>query len=124
VSGGTFNIGSQQAGAIFQSGGDQSIHHGEGTMSIDTLNAVSQLRGAVEAAALTSGDRRGAHEALDEVDSELRKDVPEKSSIARHLERMTDLLARAGGLAGATNALQCLAKWLGPAGAGLLGMLI
>jgi hypothetical protein len=123
VSGGTFNIGNQQAGAIFQAAGDQTIHHGEGAMSVEALNAVSELRTLVEAGALRSGDKRDALKALDRVETELRDDAPEKSRVADNLQRLARLLDGAGALAGATNALRGLATWLGPLGVGLLRML-
>ncbi len=124
MSGGTFNIASQQAGAIFQAAGDQTIHHGEGTMTVDVLGAVSDLRGAVEASDLRRGDRRDALRALDEVEAELRRPSPEKERVAGKLHRTAALLKEAGGLAGAANALQQLARWLGPVGVGLLGVLV
>lgn len=93
-------------------------------MSVDALAAVTQLRDVVQAAPLAPADKRDALQALGEADEELRKQAPEKSLIARNLTRVADVLDRAGGLAAATNALQALAKWLGPVGIGLLGMVL
>lgn len=121
--GGTFNIGSQQAGAIYQSGGDQIIHHGGGTLNADVINAVADLRSAVAAAPLPPEDRLGAEQSLAAVDEELKKEEPDKGRIARALEGVADKLKRAGALAGAARSLHFVGTWLGPAGATLLAML-
>jgi hypothetical protein len=121
--GGTFNIGSQQAGAIYQSAGDQVIHHGEGTLNVGVLNAVSDLRSAVAAADLPPADRARADESLEAVDEELKREEPDKGRIARALEWVAGALNRAGALASSAQALRALGTWLGPAGLTLLQML-
>jgi hypothetical protein len=121
--GGTFNIGSQQAGAIYQSAGDQVIHHGEGTLHVGVLNAVADLRSAVEAANLAPADRETAARSLDAVEEELKKEEPDKGRIAGALEWVTGALTTAGALATAIQPLTGLAGWLGAAGVGLVKML-
>ena len=121
--GGTFNIGSQQAGAIYQAAGDQVVHHGEGTLTAGVLNAVSDLRNAVAAADLPPAEREVADKSLDVVDEELQRPEPDKIRVAGALERMAGGLLRAGRLARATESLRAVAGWLGPAGLGLLKLL-
>jgi hypothetical protein len=121
--GGTFNIGSQQAGAIYQSAGDQVIHHGGGTLNAGVLNAVADLRSAVEAANLSAADRETAARSLDAVEEELKKEEPDKGRIAAALEWVTSALTTAGALVTAVQPLTGLAGWLGAAGVGLAKML-
>ncbi|HEX2126947.1 MAG TPA: DUF5955 family protein [Thermoleophilaceae bacterium] len=122
--GGTFNIGSQQAGAIYQAGGDQVIHHGGGTLNAEVIHAVSDLHSAVAAAPLSPEDRAGAERSLAVVDEELKKEEPDKGRIAGALEWVAGKLEGAGALAGAAEALKTVGTWLGPAGATLLGILV
>jgi hypothetical protein len=92
-----FTIGSQQAGAIYQAGGDQIIQHGEGTLSAGVLEAVSEVRSALVAAssALCPADRQRADDSLEAVEVELRepeagwnaRDVSERTSHSRSLAR-------------------------------------
>lgn len=121
--GGTFNIGSQQAGAIYQAAGDQVIHHGEGTLHVGALNAVADLRSAVEAANLSAADRETAARSLDVVEEELKREEPDKGRIAGALEWITGTLTAAGALVTAVQPLAGLAGWLGAAGVGLVKML-
>lgn len=121
--GGTFNIGSQQAGAIYQSAGDQVVHHGGGTLNAEVINAVADLRSAVAAADLSPEDRAGAERSLAVVDDELKKEEPDKGRIASALEWVAEKLKGAGALAAATVALRTVGAWLGPAGAALVAML-
>lgn len=120
---GVFNIGSQQAGAIYQSAGDQVIHHGGGTQTIGLLSAVSDLRSAVASAQLSDADRVNADRSLDTIEAELKLPEPNRKGIGAALERVAGLLARAGGLSRAADSLHSLAQWLGPAGLAVLGIL-
>jgi hypothetical protein len=121
--GGTFNIGSQQAGAIFQSAGDQVVHHGHGTLHAGVINAVADLRSAVHAANLPAADRERAAASLDAVEEELKREEPDKGRIAAALEWVTGALTTAGALATAIQPLTGLAGWLGAAGVTLAKML-
>ena len=123
--GATFNIGSQQAGAIYQSGGDQIIQHGEGTLSAGVLGAVSEVRSALASAApaLSLTDRERAGESLDAVEAELREPEPNKARVATGLAHVAKALKQAGGLATSAEALHQLAAWLGPAGLAVLQVL-
>ncbi len=122
--GSIFNIGSQQAGAIYQAGRDQVIHDTSGSLSIGVLNAMSDLRAALATAEIPSSQRRAAEVALDEAETELKHPAPDKQRIAHRLEAVARALSRAGALAGAVDSLRKLAGWLGPAGLTLLKLLI
>ncbi len=124
--GGVFNIGSQQAGAIYQSGRDQIVQHGEGTLSACVLGAVSEVRSALAAAApvLCADDRERANGSIDAVEAELRGPEPDKARIASGLAQVARTLKRAGTLASSAEALHQLAAWLGPAGLAVLQALL
>jgi hypothetical protein len=125
--GGVFNIGSQQAGAIFQAAGDQVVHHGEGTLGSSALRLVADLRSALAARPLSNGTAAEVERELALVEAELERPTPDTGAVADRLERLTGVLGRAGALAtaaeGLTTPLRHLAAWLGPAGAGLLHLL-
>ena len=121
--GGTFNIGSQQAGAIYQAGRDQVIHDTSGSLSIGVLNAMSDLRVALATAEIPASQRPAAEAALDEVETELKQPAPDKQRVAHQLEAVAGVLSRAGALAGAVDSLRKLAGWLGPAGLTLVKLL-
>jgi hypothetical protein len=121
--GATFNIGKQQAGAIYQAGRDQVIHHGGGTLSVGLQSAVSDIRAAIASADLAEADRRSADEALGDVEAQLQSAEPNKHRIAGRLEGLAHILSRAGALAGAMNGMHTLASWLGPVGVSLLQLL-
>lgn len=120
-----FNIGSQQAGAIYQSMGDQVIHHGGGQLNINALHAVAELRQAVAhaAPALAPGDHREADQLVVGVEAEMRRAEPDKQRIARALGRVARILDSVGALATSIGTFHQLATWLGAAGAGLIAIL-
>ena len=124
--GSAFSIGSQQAGAIYQSAGDQIIQHGEGTLSAGVLGAVSEVRSALTAAAhaLPPADRERAETSLDAVEAELHRPEPNKALVARALTQVASALRQAGTLATSAEALHQLAAWLGPAGLAVLQALV
>lgn len=126
-SGGVFNIGSQQAGAIYNAGRDQTIHGGGGTLATEAVNAIADLRAALESLPLTVADRREADEALSDASAEAVSAEPNKGKVAARVERALDIVERAGDLAGAGAKLAApvatLAGWLGPAGAALLKLI-
>lgn len=121
-----FNIGSQHAGAIYQSAGDQIVHHGGGTLSAGVLSAVSEVRSALTASAptLSEVDRAHAEDALGAVEDELREPEPDRARVAGRLAQVASALNRAGTLAASADALYELAGWLGPAGQAVLGALV
>jgi Family of unknown function (DUF5955) len=125
-SGPAFSIGSQQAGAIFQSAGDQVIHHGEGTLSAGVLTAMSEIRSALAAVgpALSPGDREQAEDSLDAIEAEMHGPEPNKARIASRLAQVANTLKQAGTLASSAEALRQIAAWLGPAGLAVLHLLL
>ena len=122
-----FNIGSQQAGAIYQAAGDQTIEHGGGTLAIGALRAVQELRTALESAAVPPAEKHEVEHALEGVESELETSEPDRSKIAGALERIIGVLGQAGALASAgeslVSPLRSLASFAGAAGATALGLL-
>ncbi|HLM86884.1 MAG TPA: hypothetical protein VK272_11920 [Solirubrobacteraceae bacterium] len=124
--GSAFSIGSQQAGAIYQSAGDQIIQQGGGTLSAGVLGAVSEVRSALAAAApaLSPADRERAEESLDAVEAELQRSEPDKTRVANGLAQVAKTLKQAGELATSAEALHQLAAWLGSAGATVLQALL
>lgn len=125
--GGVFNIGSQQAGAIYQATGDQTIRHAGGTLTTGPLSAVADLRSALREALPSQLASREAEQALDEIEGELERDQPDKGRIGSHVERLIGVLSQAGALVSAGESLlpplRTLAVWLGAAGLGALRLL-
>ena len=123
-----FNIGSQQAGAIYQAAGDQTIHDGGGTLSVDALDAAADLRTALAATSMRESSRQQAEEALAAVESELQGPAPDKRAVADGVERVVEALDRAGALARAGEALaaplRSIASFAGVAGAAALRLLV
>jgi hypothetical protein len=122
AAGAIFSIGTQHAGAIYQTAGDQFINHTQGTTSEAPLALLSELRAAVSAAAagLSAAEQQQAAEALATVENELQGPDVDKRRAAHSLTRVAKILQQAGQLAGAVQALHQLAAWLEPGGSGLL----
>jgi hypothetical protein len=125
--GGVFNIGSQQAGAIYQAAGSQTIRHAGGTLTTGPVGAVADLRCAIKAAMLPHPAERDAAQALDDVEVELTRAAPDKRRIGSYLDRLVAVLGQAGALVTAGESLlpplRTLASWLGTAGLGTLQQL-
>ncbi len=125
--GGTFNIGSQQAGAIYQAAGDQNIWHAGGTLTMGPLGAVADLRSALEKASLPAPVQRGAERAISAVETELQDAAPDKRRIGSYVERLIGDLHQAGALVTAGESLlaplRTLTSWLGPAGLAALRLI-
>ena len=125
--GAAFNIGSQQAGAIYQAAGDQTIQQAGGTLTVGALGAVGDLRAALESTAMPDADRRDVERDLGAVEAELGASSPDKDQIGGRLERMIGVLDRAGALAGAAESLagplRSLASFAGAAGVAALRLL-
>ena len=110
--------------------GDQTVHggqHGTVVSTADALRAVSDLRAALDAAALDGPAAAEARAAVDEVERELAAPEPDRGRVAGQLERLTRTVSAAGALAAAGSALvaplHALAVWLGPLGSHVAGLL-
>jgi hypothetical protein len=125
--GGAFSIGSQQAGAIYQAAGHQTIRHAGGTLTMGPLGAAEELRAGLRTATLPEPTRREAERALDAVEAELERPAPDQERVGAHLDRLVAGLGKAGALATAGESLlrplRSLACWLGPAGLAALRLL-
>lgn len=113
-----FHIGSQQAEQIHNVGRDQYIQCA--TSDADPRRLLQLLREAVGDADLPATLAAEAQAHLDDTDSELAAAVPDKSSIADRLQRLTTILAAAGSVVAAATPLgaplAALAGWLGTLG--------
>ncbi|MGE5691985.1 MAG: hypothetical protein ACM33B_15660 [Pseudomonadota bacterium] len=101
-------------GQINQAGRDVNV------TALDALRATEELRAALSAIPLPPEDLRAADNELDGVERELRRTDPNRQSIARRLDRVTELLKSAGAFTAAGAALfgpiGALAGFLGPLG--------
>ena len=126
-----FNIGGQTAGVINNvAGGDQRVSGGqEGTVvpAEDARRAVRELRDGLATAALNETTAAEANAQDAEIEAVVHAPQPDRSRVARSLERLTRLLVAAGSLSTASAALigplQTLAAWLGTLGEPILHML-
>lgn len=122
-----FHIGSQQAGAIYQAAGDQTIGHAGGTLALGALRAVDDLRTALESAPVPAAAKHEVEHALEAVESELGAPEPDRGRIARRLERIIGILGKAGALASTGESLlsplRSIASFAGAAGATALRLL-
>jgi hypothetical protein len=129
VSGGgaAFNIGSQQAGAIYQAAGDQTIQQAGGTLTVGALRAAGDLRTALESTAMPDAVKREVEQDLEAVEAELGASPPDKDRIGGRVERMIGVLSQAGALAGAgeslVSPLRSIASFAGAAGVAALRLL-
>jgi hypothetical protein len=105
----TFNIGSQNAGAIQNIGGDMVVQNGIHATAnlhvIELRGRLAQLREEVDRVALPPNSRAIAKEALAEAEAEATAAAPRSSRIAHSLRRVTETLDDAGALASAGGAL-------------------
>ena len=125
-----FNIGGQTAGVINNVAGDQRVSGGqEGTVvpAEDARRAVRELRDGLATAALNETTAAEANAQVAEIEAVVHAPQPDRSRVARSLERLTRLLVAAGSLSTASAALigplQTLAAWLGTLGEPILHML-
>ena len=123
----TFNIGSQQAGAIYQAGGNQTIHHGGGTLHVEARDAAAELQTALATTPIPETSRQEAQQVLEAVETELQAPAPDKGAVAAGVERIIDVLGQAGALASAGESLaaplRSIASFAGAAGAAALRLL-
>ena len=127
-----FTIGSLQAASISNVAGDQVIYggqHGRARFALgEARRDLGLLRDAVEALNLPQPVREAAGRAVQQAEEEMARPEPERGKVAHALEEITGNLTRAGSLVSAgarvVEPLYRLAKWLGPAGQVLLGLLL
>ncbi len=126
----TFNIGNQSGGVINNVAGDQWIDGGQqGTVvTVDTARQAARLlRQAVDAAPLPADVADNARRHADDIDSELRRDNPDRPTVADRLHRLTTLLTSAGSLVAAATSIvgpvRTIATWLGQLGAPIAHLL-
>ncbi len=126
----TFNIGNQSGGVINNVAGDQWIDGGQqGTVvTVDTARQAARLlRQAVDAAPLPADVADTARRHADDIDSELRRDNPDRPTVADRLHQLTTLLTWAGSLVAAATSIvgpvRTIATWLGQFGAPIAHLL-
>ena len=111
----TFNIANQSAGSIQNVGGNMVVHDGiHGTANVH----VTQLRGElahlgdeIDRLALPADRRALVMAALAEAEAEAAAPAPRSNRIAQSLQRVTETLTDAGGLANAAvGVLRALAS--------------
>ncbi len=112
----TFNIGSQNAGAIQNVGGDMVVHDGvRGTANVHVIelrDRLAQLREEIDGLGLPAESHAAASEALAEAEAEAAAPVPRSQRIGDSLRRVTDTLNDAGAL---TSAAMSVARVLASA---------
>ena len=126
----TFNIGSQTGGVINNVTGDLRITGGQHGMVVgddEARQASLDLRDGLAHTPLDQTQAAQAHARVQEVTTELQSPQPDRSRIARTLQRLTELLLKAGHLATTGAALvgplRTLGSWLGALGTPLLHLL-
>jgi hypothetical protein len=122
----TFNVENQNAGVINNVAGDQRITGGQAGTLVTLDAARAAVRSLRDVIASTPG-AAAADADLDDIDAEMRKDAPDRPTVADHLRRLTHLLVSAGSLVSAGAAivgpLQTLVAWLGQVGEPIARML-
>lgn len=126
----TFNIGSQTAGVINNVARHQRITGGQYGSIIgddDARSAAHHLRDGVIHTPLNHSDAALARSWVEDVVTEMGSAQPHRSRVAGPLQRLTELLLRAGHLTTAAAALlgplRTLGGWLGALGKPLLQLL-
>jgi hypothetical protein len=124
----TFNIGTQNAAAINNVGGDMTVQggiHAAAEWSSQVRNEIERAREALAAVPLPPDVRASADEALK--DASAAAQGGDKGRVATLLAKATGTLKDAGAFAsagtGLLEALQRAAKILGPIGATVLALL-
>jgi hypothetical protein len=101
----TFNIGTQNAGAIQNVGGDLVVHdgiHGTANVHVTELrDRLAQLREEIDGLGLPAEAHAAASKALAEAEAEAAAPAPRSKRIAGSLRRLTDTLNDAGALTSA-----------------------
>jgi hypothetical protein len=122
----TFNIENQNAGVINNVAGDQRVTGGQSGTLVTLDAARAAVQGLRDVIASTPA-LEGADADLDEIDAEMRKDAPDRPTVADRLRRLTGLLVSAGSVvssgAAIVGPLQTLVAWLGQVGEPIARML-
>ena len=102
-------------GNINQAGRDVNV-----TTSLEALKATDDLRAALRDLRLGAEERQAAQQELEDVEHELRQPSPDRDTVARKLNGLTETLKAAGAFAAAGAALfgpiGVIAGFLGPLG--------
>jgi hypothetical protein len=108
----------------YVAGRDQVVAHGQ---TREVLAELASLREALSGLRLTEAERSSAERDLAALAEAVDRPDPDPAAAGRHLQSFTANLKEAGALATAGVALaESIAKiahWLGPLGAGVLGLL-
>jgi hypothetical protein len=108
----------------YVAGRDQVVAHGQ---TREVLAELASLREALSGLRLTEAERSSAERDLAALEEAVDRPDPDPAAAGRHLQSFTANLKEAGALATAGIALaESIAKiahWLGPLGAGVLGLL-
>lgn len=108
----------------YVAGRDQVVAHGQAG---EVLAELASLREALAGLRLTEAERSSAERDLAALEEAVDRPDPDPAAAGRHLQSFTANLKEAGALATAGVALaESIAKiahWLGPLGAGVLGLL-
>lgn len=108
----------------YVAGRDQVVAHGQ---TREVLAELASLREALAGLRLTEAERSSAERDLAALEEAVDRPDPDPAAAGRHLQSFTANLKEAGALATAGVALaESIAKiahWLGPLGAGVLGLL-
>jgi hypothetical protein len=122
-----FSISGTVHGDVQQSAGDIHSIKVSGAEAFDALSAAGQLRAAIASLDLVPDTRRSAEAELGHIERELSSLRPDRTEVARRLERFTAAVKAAGALATAGAALAgpvgVIAGWLGPVGATALRLM-
>ena len=114
----TFNIGSQSGGVFNNVGGNQNVYGGQQAYT-PAEQGLRDLRAILARHPLPPGQQAAARAEIDEIERAVRTGPePDRGRATQALERLTQLLSRAGSLAAAgaslIEPLRRLATWLGP----------
>ena len=116
----SFNIGNQTGGVINNVAGNQYIsgdQRGTAASAAVLREALEQLRAAVGNAGLDDKTSTAATAQLDEIDSTLTEQEPDRPKAGKALDKLAALLVSAGAVATAGQALagpiQTIASWVG-----------
>jgi len=124
----TFNIGSQTGGVINNVAGNQTISGGQYGVTVSSREARQAADDLVEA--LGGSQLRSNAVVVDQtaqIQAEMRAAEPNKGKVAACLDKLINAISTAEAWAKAGAAvvrpIWTLAKWLGPLGAPILGLL-
>jgi hypothetical protein len=114
-----FNIRNQTGGVVNNVEGDQHIHgdqHGAAVSTDQARQAVRALHSRLAGSGLNDRLLMNAKECLDEVEKEIQRDEPDRSHVAKPLQKFTEIATAAGAVASLVAPLQTFIAWLGHLG--------